>query len=211
MILKSDFRDYYDFAFSGRGPVLRRMTTEGPDKPEQFRLLAAAGYRVPEHGALESLQWWIGAKYVVYDDIAAHCGNGKRLIDLRDWPLRDMRKFAARFVGTGGFPESVRRLQIGRRVFAVNYISDDSWRSNCGDVTCHVAGEFDPYPPTGPLPACPLFAIDLVLGDDGEYTAVDLNVAPGVRGIGLERFLKPFDVVGEIEAVALSSPPAGAA
>ena len=69
--------------------------------------------------------------------------------------------------------------------------------SNVGDGDCQVVGVYmnDGYHPSINLP---LFAIDFVVGQ--ELYAIDFNVAPGIRGSGVEKLLTAKEVVESIEA-----------
>jgi hypothetical protein len=111
-----------------------------------------------------------------------------------------MGLFCSAFVGSypkvcGGGSSSIRRLQIGPHVFWIEYTSKESWMSNVGDGDIAVIGvERDAGYHSIRLP---LFAIDFVLGK--EMYAVDLNVSPGIRGSGVEKYIKPYEVLEALE------------
>jgi len=210
MMLKSDFVDYYDHCLATGEPVFERMTTGGPSKREQLKLLDAAGFLTPPHGLVGEVMdsWWEAEQrrvraVVAYTDETLHCGEGKRVYlrhHLRSNPhmgmpggdryWRENELYCTAFVGcpleAGYGASSVRRLQVGRHVFWVEYRSTESWMSNVGDGDCFVIGaEFGAgYHPHIDLP---LFAVDFVLGR--EMYAVDFNTAPGIRGSGVEKLL----------------------
>lgn len=198
----------------------------GPAKREQLRLLEAAGFLVPPHGPVadvlgswwEAEQKWVKA-VVAYTDEMAHCGEGKEVwwkqcpaLNMQpkmgydpqnERARRNLEVYCSAFVGAhpqliaGLQPAvSIRRLQIGRHVFWVEYRSTESWMSNVGDGTCEVIGvEMDAG--YHPHVRRPLFAVDFVLGR--EMYAVDLNYGPGVRGSGVEHLLPAPDAVRAIE------------
>lgn len=104
---------------------------------------------------------------------------------------------------------SFRHLRIGRRMFRLRYTSQDDWRSNCGenvqiDFLCDagiIGGRGD-----GPglseqlfFDLSPMVAVDYLLVSMNMY-AIDLNVAPGLRDTGVERILRPADVLHEVES-----------
>jgi hypothetical protein len=226
MRIVSDFRDYYDVWANGTGPTLTRLAANaGPDKPEQFRLLAAAGFLTPPHGPAGEVMgsWWESEQrrvkaVVAYLDPVAHRGEGKAVWGKGGPELRTESKmgyhegnerarrnaevFASAYLG--GWPcdstrqssTSLRRLQIGRRVLWLEYHSTESWMSNVGEGTCELVGDdgLAGYHPRLPYP---LFAIDFVLGR--EMYAVDLNVAPGIRGSGAEQVLPGDEACDELE------------
>jgi hypothetical protein len=201
--LLSDFSDYYDHWFdSGAGCAnLRRYSTDGVGRFEQLYFMGRAGIKVPAYGVVRSLLGDVprygapeaephrvskrATKLVVYTDDMAHCGEGKVLVSLDEAMERYPDNVATEYIeGCPGV--SWRYLQVGVHCFWIEYKSRDDWRSNCGDVKMQVVGEGTGW---GSLPRLPLFAIDYVIGD--ELYAVDFNVAPGVRGTGVERILSP--------------------
>lgn len=214
MRLVSTFRDYYDPFFDGRGDeFVRTGGNVGPAKSEQLHILESLGFATPPHGRVEDVldSWWEAERtwvrwVVAYTDPAAHCGEGKELFNrgrIRSNPdmsgrprfTRERALFCTAFVGDPFARPAVswRRLQVGRRVFWVEYTSTASWMSNVGDGTCVVIGDAGVWP-DGPYP---LWAVDFVLGR--EMYAVDLNTAPGIRGSGVEKVLGGPEVVSEIE------------
>lgn len=81
--LISNFREYYDHCFdlSPTDQVIRRITTEGPSKREQFQLLEAAGFTTPLNGIVRDIHEKTTNEYlVVYLDEQLHCGAGKVLL-----------------------------------------------------------------------------------------------------------------------------------
>lgn len=112
--------------------------------------------------------------------------------------------FAVEFLPTGPGPGSVslRHLRVGRRQFWLRYISDDSWRSNCGEGAVGLLCEEAPRPLEEVAPqlrSSPLVAVDF-LQIGSQLYAIDLNVAPGLVCTGVERRMTPSEVYAEIAA-----------
>lgn len=195
MQLRSNFTDYYDWAFGKSGPVFHRMNDDtGPSKQRQFYIMQEAGFRIPAVGCVGNLMVNGFNKVVAYTDEKAHGGEGKMLLTFDEYWSVKSRLFASQFVGIPGL--SWRRLQVGPSVFWLEYKSSESWMSNVGDGSCEVIGvEMD----TGfhPKIDLPLFAIDFAIAD--EMYAIDFNVAPGVRGSGVERYLTGKQFVEKLE------------
>lgn len=200
--LRSDFSDYYDHHFEQRmgwpGEVcFERFTTAGDRRNEMWTRLAKMGFAVPMWGPLSKLSESMepASMVVVHTDPRAHRGEGKELLTLgmacRRYPGVML---AQRFVGTGG--KSVRWLFIGGRCWELVYTSND-WRSNYGDVKVNVVGETSVEVGHNCPPLC---AVDLVEGDADALYAVDYNIAPGLRGTGMEDVLKPAEVAALIKA-----------
>ncbi len=177
----------------------------------------------PPHGTVEDIlgSWWEAEKQwvkwvVAYTDEAAHCGEGKAVWNKgrvnsnphmgmpggdRFW--KEKQLYCSAFLGPypqlacyGHKAVSLRHLQVGPHVFHLEYESSSSWMSNVGDGTCEVVGvELDKgYHPKIRLP---LFAVDFVLGR--EAYAIDFNVAPGIRGSGVEKVLDGKDACRALE------------
>lgn len=210
--LVSDFRETYDSWFDLDGTEFRRVTTDGPSRVEMFTILESLGYHVPPHGSVQNTigRWWEQehcwlTNLVIYDDLYSHCGNNKRLMSESQikWDGNINRlhnyydlqnKFCSAFIGKFGNPTSFRLLKIGTRIFWLEYQSDDLWRSNCGAVEAKIV---DTEIAEDKLMQWPLLAIDFVIGK--EMYAVDFNVAPGIRGIGLENYLSNKEIVDLIK------------
>lgn len=214
MRLISDFRDYYDRCFDGQGPVFTRTAVgAGPSRREQFTILQQAGFHIPPVGTVGDVMdsWWeregrrINA-VVAYEDEMAHCGEGKKLYHRYNADLKTESKmgyderrelFCSAFLGNPLTPvpsESLRRLQIGSEVYWIEYRSTESWMSNVGEGDMDVIGHESGYHPKIKLP---LFAIDFVIGK--EMYAVDFNIAPGIKGSGVEKYCDAERVVTLIE------------
>ena len=92
---------------------------------------------------------------------------------------------------------SYRHLQIGDRAFWIRYTSFNDWRSNCGD------GDIDLIEERNIIPIKqPLFAIDFVKYNNNYY-AIDFNIAPGIKGTGIEKIIPAKQVVELIKENSL--------
>ncbi|MBY0525585.1 MAG: hypothetical protein K2R98_19425 [Gemmataceae bacterium] len=192
--LHSNFSDYYDYQFDLDGEVFERMGTGGPTRREMFVVMERLGLRVPEYGRVTDLKpLW--AEVVVYLDERAHCGDGKVRLPLEQAIMQYPQALASCFLPPGG--ESIRELHIGNRCFRLRYTSVDDWRSNCGEGDCEVLGEVCLPAYRGKVSHA-LFAIDFVPCGGKEW-AVDFNIAPGMRGSGMERIMSASDVVKELK------------
>lgn len=184
MKLYTDFRDWYDHMFDTGGQPFIRFSVDVLSKREQFILLEAAGYQVPQHGILENLvKTGVGKVFVVYYNPNLHAGKGKVLITTQDdTPTSFYQKYASEWIrsdfhfGLGSF--STRILNIGNRQWQIDYASTDKWRSNVGNVSVTVVKEVENLY-KAPISNRPLWAIDFI----NFYTlpiAVDLNTSPAV-------------------------------
>lgn len=201
--LYSDFHDYVDFMFDREGKPFTRFSEDFLSKKNQFNLLEAARFQTPMNNYLYKLVNYNfqAEKYVVYTNPASHRGEGKIVLTREEIMLKFasgnyeplLNCYASIFIETNDeFPRTHRILNIGSRQFRINYSSDDSWRSNCGNVKVEFNGEV-----TGnlkipsPLEGRGLWAIDFV----ANIFAVDLNSAPSLKGTGIEDILSATEVV----------------
>jgi len=198
--LRSNFRDYYDQAFSNvEGPYFSRFDNVGPTRPEMLVKLARHGYLVPRFGKVSDFACPLNtppSQVVVHDDITAHCGTGKRLVSF-DQVLGSPDAFAVEYIRPfEGRAVSHRWLGVGRRRFLLRYESAESdWLSNLESRVELVSEHHDV--PGKYVPTTPLWAIDFVrCAQTNAYYALDLNLSPGLSP--LAGVLPPAEVVEEI-------------
>lgn len=189
--LLSDFLDYYDHWFDLEGEMFRRVSSDGMGRREMLQYLSSLGLKTPPFGTVRELwesqddfyrQIW---DVVVYLDERAHRGEGKVRLPMADAVRQYPERFATLYIpSTPLVAVSWRYLQVGDKVFWLEYASAD-WRSNYGKVEIKVLSrERDGYHPKIRLP---LFAVDFVVAD--RLYAVDFNIAPQIRGTGVEDLL----------------------
>ena len=213
--LRTNFGDYYDHWFDLEADhTLRRVGTDGLDRFCQLHLMERQGLKVPPYGTVKQL---LGppARYgapemrnprlskkctrlVVYIDEKAHCTEGKVLLSL-DQALEQYPDCLASEYIEGCPGVSWRFLQIGKHGFWIEYKSDEDWRSNYGEGYIKIIGHEEGWGKVGNIPLfkLPLYAIDFAIAD--ELYAIDFNIAPGVRGSGVERLLPPKEAAETIK------------
>lgn len=200
VVLRSDFLDYYDHWFDKITTpaqvhrIFERYSFQGLRKPAQLDYLASQGLRVPRSGPPAQLLMDC-PKIVVYDDVRAHRGLGKR-VACRVEDFGDAT-FAAEFIDAEALynkATSFRQLGIGARRFSLKYESLDPWRSNVAPFNYDVEiSLIDRILPDVSKQEYALYAIDFVENEAG-FWAVDFNTAPGLRGTGLEDVLAGREV-----------------
>jgi hypothetical protein len=211
--LISDFTDYYDHHFDAEGDTFRRVTTDGLNRIEILDYLHQLEFTTPLCGTPLELASELEPddKIVLHHDLYVHRGEGKTLSTMKE-ALKDFPEtFATQFIPfnvPGTKPEvkalSWRYLQIGTEAFWLEYTSTEDWRSNVGDgdillffrdkTELFSDRQYDVLLKF----KFPLFAVDFVPDGDKLY-AVDFNIAPGVRGTGVEKLLSPKEAVKAIK------------
>ena len=207
--LISDFLDYYDNHFENRyfsNFIWKRLSTGGLSRLEILKFLNYLGFNTPIFGTIGEVAdhiivtelynskdediFFKFTEVVIYDDLQAHKGEGKKLLTLEKALETNPQSFCSVYMRSlidGS--RSNRYLQIGNRAWTLLYESPD-WRSNVGDVKISVLDEMLKIPEWTKKIQEPLFAIDLVpVGS--HYYAIDFNIAPQIKGTGLEEILKP--------------------
>lgn len=209
MRLKSDFIDYYDHEFIGRGgddyTLLRPSINPDIPRERMFELLKESGLDVPFYSRKKSDFVDRGiSKVVVYMDELAHRGDGKYTLDaseLLDGDRCLKSKFIEGLIGS----VSERVLFIGHHKFNLLYRSDDPWRSNSGNnAEIAITGiekngrRWWNFPEA--LKKYPLLALDRMhdLHSDSPCY-IDLNTSPSWRHTWLEELLHPATVYKFIE------------
>lgn len=217
--LMSDFRDYYDHQFDLDGEPFERISTSGMGRREMLAYLNSIGMTTPEFGTVAELAP-NGYPLVVYTDERAHRGEGKAVMLPWDAQEQHPDALAARYYGGlttcplsaywgqtskhGGEhisnrcrSSTVRYLTVGRRTWALGYYSMTDWRSNCGEGDVEVLDEITDVGMAKRIRQLidrPLWAIDTIFSEHHEL-AVDFNIAPGLRGTGIEDILTATEIV----------------
>ncbi|HNC59117.1 MAG TPA: hypothetical protein PLP33_27065 [Leptospiraceae bacterium] len=195
--LHTDFRDCYDYMFDREGIPFIRFSQDILSKREQFKLLEASGFLVPPNNYMYKLVYSLYSpkNYVVYVNPNLHRGEGKLLISRgealsRAEDLSLLNCYASHHIDAQS-SKSHRILNIGNRQFRINYSSDDTWRSNCGNVKVEFDGEVtEDLKIPSPLTGRALWAIDFV----ANMYAVDLNTSPSIKGSGVEDILSNTEI-----------------
>lgn len=202
--LISNFIDYYDHYFDLQGEVFRRMTNEGMDRKEMIEFLKKHGLITPPCGIVREMQYHglirDDVYVVVHTDIHSHRGENKFLMlykeALEKHPDAFMVLYVSSFTGV-----SWRYLRVGDRSFMLRYKSED-WRSNW-DTSEIVIEQEDASDIEIDIDA-PLFAIDFVknVKPDGNpvMVAIDYNIAPQIKGTGVEELLEASIVADAIKS-----------
>jgi hypothetical protein len=210
--LRSDFWDYYDHCFDVIADLtFERFSYGGMSRREMFEFLESIGLHVPPYGrprdVLDQLDDFSKehpqlVEVVVYLDERAHRGKEKIKVLLP----QAMEKYSGHLVSQyipalpSGNGLTWRYLQVGDKIFWLRYYSCNDWRSNCGDVIVEVLSrEKDSYHPNIHYP---LFAVDFIPAGSVLY-AVDFNVAPQIKGTGVEDLLPAREAAEAIKRAFL--------
>lgn len=116
-------------------------------------------------------------------------GNEKMLLkDIND------NSYAMKYVvQKGTVATSTKRLQIGSKVFWIEYISMNDWRANKGNSITEISNiQHDFYHSNVSLP---MFAMDFVVGADGNTYMIDFDSSPGLKGTGVDKIINKEEVI----------------
>jgi hypothetical protein len=185
--------DYYDLWFEHRtlnqtAPVWNRNTRDFPSRREGFITMQEHGIPCVPNGLVKNMIVDDATFVVVYTDETMHQGLAKELLSAREAKNDHYDKWCSVFIRNSKGTISHRRLSIGCRTFLIEYQSNDSWRSNHQTNSIRVVDELTQQESERNLMhkhASPILAIDYVY-DDKVWLATDFNLAPGMRGTGIE-------------------------
>ena len=202
--LVSDFIDYYDHWFDSFDTdlIYERQSTGGMGRLQMLKYLQSLGLLVPDFGQVKELHQKWQEYVVIYLNERAHRGEGKTLLPFSAAMEQYPNHLATEYIPAlpSGHGLSWRYLQVGDKVFWVEYASSSDWRSNCGDVTIKVLSrEKDSY---NDKIKHPLYAVDFVPAGNKLY-AVDFNVAPGIKGTGVEELLPAREAAEAIKKAVI--------
>lgn len=198
----SGWLDYYDHAFDPKGPdtpVWRRTDRPFPLRREGFWSMAQVGFSCVPNGLVSALasSYPEGVEFVVYTDEREHQGEGKEKLPVADALARHPTAWASLYVPPAArIAESLRLLRVGSLGFALRYQSASDWRSNVSTDRLEVIStrllddKSEALDHLMKRYRTPLLAVDLVPSQRG-WLATDLNLAPGLRGTGIEDRLPP--------------------
>lgn len=215
VILKSDFRDYYDHWFDKlyypddeEYIIFERMSNGGMSRRQMFEMFDRMGIDTPLHGTpmeiLTETTWQFDTmlskvEVVVYTDLFQHCGEGKVKMPILDAIEQYPNDFCSEYIEPVVRGESHRYLQIGNQGFWLQFNSSDDWRSNCGDVKIKIAmtglGAYNSWPTIKE----PLYAFDWVERREAECYIIDFNIAPQIKGTGIEAILSGPEAANQIK------------
>jgi len=195
--LISNFIDYYDHWFDiDNEQRFYRITTDGMNRGQMFGFMRQHKLTPPLYGIVSHLKnacyLELEDKVVVYTNENVHCGEGKLLMTLEEAYQQYPNCLCTQYLNTEkvfGYAVSYRHLQIGYKAFWLRYTSFTDWRSNCGDGDIDLIEERDIISINKPL-----FAIDFVKYNNNYY-AIDFNIAPGIKGTGVEKIIPAKQVV----------------
>lgn len=166
-----------------------------------FELFTNFDLTTPDYGWLDEIRSK-HEKFVVYIDLKAHKGQKKLLLDRVTSSSERVDLFCSQFISTGPIPTSFRYLVAGKYSFFLKYSSNDTWRSNCGDIEIELMTKdyldiMNEIKNKTTSIQKPLYAIDFV-EKDGTFYALDFNEAPQINGTGIEEIIPVQDLAFSI-------------
>lgn len=210
VVLRSDFIDYYDHHFDlsyfGEYVEFKRFSEGGMSRYEMlFYMAGTLGLRTPRFDRRDRALMW-NKPLVLHLFPMAHRGQGKHRFR-PSWDgsvtmevvktISRSDTVAVEYIDPADLSTSYRLLCVGALRFELRYTSNNAWLSNVGEVEIEILkGRRLPEPR---LQEHPLVAIDFILGRDNVYYAIDYNVAPQIRGTGVEGILEAKEAAGRIK------------
>jgi hypothetical protein len=200
--LKTDYLDYYDHWFDLKGFEFdrRSLPPAGYSKSEQFNILKQMGYLIPHFGLVEPDSTIDHEYVVIYEDEFLHAGNGKKLITCNE-ANKHKGLLYSEFIYTTANPlkesRSEKIIWIGDIAFKLKISCHGDWKTNAQGVEKDI--EVTDFWFTNNNFAA-LYAIDFAIEYETNLRyAIDLNMAPGLRGTGIKDFLTGKEVVNLIK------------
>jgi hypothetical protein len=198
--LITDFWDYYDHEFDLEGETFKRKSQSGMNRIEMFKFLEYNWIWTVPNGYTKDLITEDDIKsnkeFVIYTDINAHRAEGKMKVSAQEAVEKYSDNYCSAYDGNN-FGISYRRLQIGNIVCWLKYQSKN-WRSNYGDVNIEVTHVLRNNTDVLNF-KYPLSAIDYIQSYLGVLYAVDFNIAPQIKGTGLEDIITAKEVAEQIK------------
>ena len=209
--LITDFRDFYDHWFDMDGVPFERMSRNNISRSEGLQRLSAMGLQVPNWGKASALEKTVfpGTLLVVCHDQYAHRGEEKEKLQAveaaEQYPddlamVYIVPPLADEYLTRGSKRHSYRYLRIGVCPFFLMYESDDTWRSNCGNVQITYCQRPKFLEGFQDYERFPMLAIDFVVSYTGLWAAIDYNTSPGLRYTPIQEEASGEQIVEWIKA-----------
>lgn len=212
LLLRSDFRDYYDHHFDIllKPEIHHVFHRTAKDRTSRLDLLdymsGQMNLLTPTYGTVrevaDKLRFSHEDKHlVVYTNPYAHRGDGKERVTLKSALKRYPNKDCSLYLKPDEGTKSYRLLSIGHSIrYLMSYESTHTWKSNVGDVDIELLEN----PPKITSHHYPMFAVDFVISGGIPY-AIDFNSAPGLAGTPVESLIDPKTIVKEIKEWMIES------
>jgi hypothetical protein len=165
---------------------------------EMFKFLEEHNIPTAQNGYVDKIVTYSDIKYnnefIIYTDLDAHRAEGKIKISAKE-ALEEYKDYYCSRYMNFEYGISYRELIIGDIYCLLKFYSHD-WRSNYGDVDVKIIRVKRDWQNLHSIDL-PLYAIDYIKKHD-RYYAVDFNIAPQIKGTGLEDIISAKEVVDEI-------------
>ena len=189
--------DFYDPFFDREGEIFERLSIDGLNRIDMFIFLKSLEFKTPNVGIVKNITLNSNQDVVVYTNVNSHCGEGKEKLSYIEAIKKYPNYFCSEYIAPEEPNTSIRHLQIGNRSWLILYKSYGDWRSNVGDGEIKILHE-NKVGYHSQI-KCPLYAIDFILSSKYDLYAIDFNIAPGIRGTGIEKILRGSEVVSLIK------------
>lgn len=203
--LITDFHDYYDHYFDLIGEPFYRKSRSGMNRIEMFKFLEDNDILTVYNGypknIISSLGIFCNREFIIYTDLDAHRAEGKIKVRAKEALEKYSENYCSEYIDYNP-GVSYRHLQIGDIKCWLKFQSND-WRSNYGNVDIEVISvDKNLYcnKDKNELNKYPLYAIDYVKDHNGDLLAVDFNIAPQIKGTGIEDIIPAKEIVEQIKS-----------
>lgn len=189
--ITSDFSDYYDYLSNdGSSIVYDRKEKDRQSRGKDLAFLRSLGIRTIE---IKQPKDWIGSgeQLVVYKNPRLHHGEGKIITSIDD-ALLMYGNYPATLLLKPDDGLTCKYLQLGKRRFTMYFQSKEPLKIGELISINETSLQFNESI------KFPIFSIDyLMVG--GQMLATDFNTVENLKEIGLDKYLKPEEVLIEIE------------
>ena len=212
ILLETDYEDYYDHLFlkaddpHAPADAIRYVRNKKDEIPRKhlFSVLHSHRLLTPPHGIVKDLRLSMDMKQavVVFTEPSKHSGGQKHVMGYQEALMKHSKEFMTVF--SNSEPNvTYRYLVIGERAFYLECKVKDHW-----DFNVNPKINIEEVEPGNELKGCepfpvPIYSIDFTSFKDKNgqewMVAVDLNLAPTLKGTGIDELLYPFEIQTLIE------------
>lgn len=188
ILINSDFTDFYDYLSSGNGVEYKRSKFGG-GRGRELSLLRQQGIKTIETKPVSKFDS-SAEKLLIYTDVNMHDKMGKVILRKAEADLMYHNKLASQLM-ENSWKTTYKLVYVGKRRFRLVL---ESYEPLGEEYVVSIEEMQSSYSMTM---GKPIFSIDYINTDAG-LLAIDLNSSENLGKLGIERFMKAEDVVGEI-------------
>lgn len=199
LLIKSDFKDFYDTASDTNGNIVyNRFRSKDTSRADELLFLKQNGIKTVEFGPLSKF----GPNtpnYIVYTNPSLHSFKGKKICTYNDVIQQYSNYLVAEFIReSGGY--TVKYLQVGERRFRIT-MYNPNFCTTLEEGNILSIDELNKQ--YNYAIGLPIYSIDYI-SNGQEMLAIDFNTVQSLSRINFQLVMSPDEICKEIEGALIA-------